>query len=337
MTRPLDFLVPDPQGLTERIRTIPHVRHVSPRIHFSGLLSTGDTSVSFIGVGLDPAVEEQRQSIHIEAGRMLSGETYEVLLGKGLARSMKLKPGDSVVLVASTQQGGINAADAQVVGTFGTADKAFDDRAVRLPIRLAQTILRTEGVESLTVFLDGTEHTDETKRVLGASLPEAKDLDIKAWHELEEADQIAKLAAVYQGIFGVVRLIIFLVVTLGIMNTLNMAVYERIGEIGTLRAVGLQRGQVAGLFLAEGALLGILGGVIGCVLGAILAAIISKIGIPMPTPPNTTIQWIARIAVSWSVLWPAGLLAFATAAVSSVLPARKAAGLEIAESLRHNI
>jgi putative ABC transport system permease protein len=126
-------------------------------------------------------------------------------------------------------------------------------------------------------------------------------------------------------------------VILGIFNTMNMSVMERVGEIGTMMALGTTRTWVLKMFIAEGAVLGAVGGLLGTAVGAGLAMVISYIGIPMPLPPGTTLPWTAEISVDPGHLIFGFFLALGSSVVSSAFPAFKAARLEIAAALRRNI
>jgi mevalonate pyrophosphate decarboxylase len=114
-------------------------RYVAPRLGLAGLVSTGDTTLSFVGEGLDPVAEQPlRHTTQVFRGDFLSSEApYEVIMGKGLAKSMGISLGASLVLMTNTRRGAINASDVTLRGIFGTADKSFDDHVIRMPLVLA--------------------------------------------------------------------------------------------------------------------------------------------------------------------------------------------------------
>jgi putative ABC transport system permease protein len=337
---PFDYTISQPGALLERLKSVEHISYVAPRLAVAGLLSNGDSTVSFLGEGVDPLIEtSERSGVKVQVGASFDKKDgYQALLGKGLAKALSAKPGDSLVIVANTKRGAMNAADVTVQGIFTTANKAFDDGVARLPLAVVQKLLRIDDVQMLLIFLDKTENTDAVKKALQdifqkAGLP----YEVKAWYELEEADFILKVVAFYQRIFLVMKIIMLIVVTLSIVNTMNMAVLERIGEIGTMMALGTNRQRIVSLFLLEGLFLGMCGGFLGCAGGYTLALLISHVGISMPSPPGTTIQWIAHIAIVPGVFGFAFLMAAGTALLSAVAPAIKASRLDIAEGLRHNI
>jgi putative ABC transport system permease protein len=304
------------------------------------LIGNGDATLPFVMQAFDPSLENRfrNTSTMVDGHFIEPGKPFDVMLGEGLARTLGLRPGGTPVLLGNTQRGGINAMDVSVTGIFRTVSKDFDDAGIRAPIQLAQKMLRVDGAQMMIVFLDDTRRTNAVKQsLLGVLGGEKGGYEVQAWYQLPEAKQISDLENVYRSIYGVMKVVLFLFVILSIINTMNMAVLERIGEIGTLMALGTQRRGILKLFLVEGIILGLWGGVAGCLFGSAAAWVISAIGIHMPTPPGTTINWIAHIAVTPRILGSAFCMAIATSLISSVLPALKASRLDVAEALRHNI
>jgi putative ABC transport system permease protein len=135
--------------------------------------------------------------------------------------------------------------------------------------------------------------------------------------------------------FLILKIVIAIIVILSIFNTMNMAVLERVNEIGTIMALGTKKRGVLKLFLCEGIALGIIGGIIGVILGIIVTKFISSVGIVMPPAPGITFTWLSRPMIVPSAIVFAFVLSFITAVVSSLYPAYKASRLEIADALRH--
>ena len=125
-------------------------------------------------------------------------------------------------------------------------------------------------------------------------------------------------------------------VLLSVANSVNMSIFNRVGEFGTMMALGNRSSQIFRLVVVENALLGLIGSGLGLALGVVLAFLISAVGIEMPPPPNANVGYNAQILVVPSVLlvsWCIGI--FATVA-AAVLPARHVSRMQIAEALRQN-
>lgn len=335
---PYRFILPANHAAQKMIEAEPGVRLVAPRLKLTGLISHGETSVSFVADGVDPAKEAQlSRALRIKAGRDLTAASdREAILGHGLARNLGVGPGDTVALVTSTESGGINAVEVKVAGLFITPSQAYDDVALRLPIGAARALMATQGAHMWLVLLDDTDTTDQHLERLRTRHPAAKSrLEFTPWYD--HADFYNKTVQLFSSQMNVLRLIIGFIIVLSISNMLIMNVLERTGEIGTLLAVGFRRKKILRLFAIEGGLLGLAGGLIGVVAGYGLAELISAVGIPMPPPPGMEEGFTAEIRVTWVVLASAFVLAFATTALAGLYPAWKASRLQIVEALRQNV
>lgn len=335
---PFAYLLPERSSVREEISRSPHVRSVAPRLQFSGLASRGDTTLSFIGEGIDPAAEAalNRGTVITSGSDLQPGDARGMVLGQGLAQNLGANVGDLVVLVANTPSGGINAIEGIVRGTFSTVSKSYDDAALRLPLASAQQLLRVSGAHNWIVVLDDTAQTDAVLRELRARYAQAggnTKLAFVPWYEL--ADFYNKTVSLFSKQVGVVKLIIAIIIVLSISNTLTMSVLERTSEIGTAMALGTTRAAILRQFLGEGLALGVIGGAVGLVLGVLLAQLISAIGIPMPPPPGMARGFTGAIRITPQLALDAWLLAIVTTLGASLYPAWRAARLEIVDALRH--
>lgn len=241
--------------------------------------------------------------------------------------------GDKVVLVANTQRGGVNAVEVVVKGTFSTVKKAYDDVALRLPLKTAQHLLRVQGTHRWVVLLDRTENTGEVVNALKQQF-DPKKLEIVAWTQL--ADFYNKTVTLFSRQVTVMKLIIAAIIVLSISNTMMMSVMERTGDVGTSMALGNSRRDLLTQFLGEGLILGMAGAILGVIMGIALASVISFIGIPMPPPPGATEGFTARIRVTPALTAQALVLAVITTLIASAYPAWKASRMIIVDALRHN-
>ena len=332
---PYAFLLPEKSAEQSLVERMPGFRSLAPRLAFSGLISHGDTTIAFIGDGVDPVNEKPVSSqVNIMSGRDLeTADEAAVILGEGLARSMGVAPGDDVVLLATAASGSPSAIEVKVAGTFATTTKEYDDSALRLPIQAARKLMKVKGATSWVVLLDETERTAEASRYLSEKLPGDK-FEIVPWTAL--ADFYNKTVVLFSRQVSVVKFIIGLIIVLTISNTQMMSVLERTTEIGTSLAIGVRRRALMRMFVAEGALIGAVGGVLGLLLGFVLAQAISAIGIPMPPPPGMARGFLGEIRILPQLAADALLLAVFTTFAASLLPAWKASRMIIVDALRRN-
>lgn len=332
---PEKYLMEAPGAIRQRIGEETEVRQVMARLNFSGLLNNGRSDLPVIGEGVEPDLESDLgNSIILTAGRELTGsDTFGILLGKGLAQALRLRPGDPVTLLVNTLDGALNSLDFEVIGVFQSYSNDFDARAVRIPLPAAQELLGTSAVNALVITLWRTEDTGLVANRLEPLLA-ASGLEIRTWVELN--DFYEKTVALYKGQFGVLQWIILIMVLLSVANSVNMSIFERIGEFGTMMALGNRSSHVFRLVICENFFLGLIGSSLGVGLGILLAVGISAIGIPMPPPPNADLEYIAQIQLVPSVLLLAFAIGWIATVLAAILPARHVAHVPVVEALRQN-
>lgn len=332
---PYSFLLPAGSNELKKLKETSNVASVAQRLAFSGLLSHGDATVSFIGEGIEPTHELViSDQIHIRSGSNLTkSDERSVLVGEGLAKNLGIKTGDMVVLLVTAANGTPNAVEVKVAGTFFTAAKEFDDTALRLPMDISRKLMRVQGATSWVLLLDNTEHTAQVAAALRSTLPKA-DFQVIPWNDL--ADFYNKTVLLFGKQINLMKMIIAAIIILTISNTQTMSVLERTTEIGTIMAIGSRRADVLGMFLIEGVLIGAVGGLLGIVVGYGIAEALSTIGIPMPPPPGMDTGFTAAITVTPKLALDALLLAFLTTLLASVFPAWKASRMNVVDALRCN-
>src|SRR2546422_4122578 len=287
---PFDYLIADYPALRDELRRLPHVKTVTARLGFSGLVSTGDTTTAFVGSGVVPEGEMDLSALAVivDGKELATREPRGITLGVGLARAFGVKPGDDLMLLTTTKAGAINALAVKVRGIWESGEKAYDDRFLKAPIPEIQRLLDNEGeVQSIVVLLDKTETTAVVRDRMAALLKEhGFDLELKTWEDL--ALRYHQVRQLFTNVFRVMTLIVSVIVVLGIANTMLMAIFERTREIGTVMALGTRRRGVISMFVLEGLTLGVIGGLVGVILGVLLARAISAGCIQLPPPPVST-------------------------------------------------
>ena len=333
---PYRYLIDRPGEIAGSLADITQVADILQRVKFSGLANNGRADLPIIGEGVQPAKEMRLgTSFSIISGRQITEEdAYGILLGAGVSRALQLNPGDYVTLLVTTADGALNSLEFEVIGVFRTFSRDYDNRAVRIPLEVAQDLVGTLGAHALVLSLNRTEDTDRVAGMLRGKLP-LQELEIKTWYEL--ADFYTKTVALYKTQFGVLQLIILLMVLLSVANSVNMAVSERAGEFGTLMALGDTRLDIFLQVIKENFLLGVLGAGLGIGLAAAIAWAVSGVGIAMPPPPNSDVGYTAHIRLVPEVIATAYAVGAMATVIASLLPAWRVSGLPVAEALRQNI
>ena len=331
---PLQHGLDDVAALRTQLLADPAVRQVLPRVEFSGLISNGDKSTVMMATGVEPDSEFAVKGpfLTITAGHVLASDSQdaEIMLGEGLARSLKATPGSSLTLLASTTEGAMNALDVRVKGIFSTGVPDIDKRLVYTDIATAQKLLVTQRVSSLGIFLDRMESTGPAQQRLAAQFPQ---LTVQSW--MDQAFFYKSVRALYNRIFGALGLIIGVIVVFVVTNAMAMAIIERTREIGTLRALGTLPSQLLRTLALEGMVLGGVGALAGAALSLGISLLLYVVPVNMPPPPGRSVGYPLNISID-PLLVAATLAAMVLLTMlASSWVARKTVHLPVVDALAH--
>jgi putative ABC transport system permease protein len=333
---PNEFLISDPAPVLREVAAAPGVRDAFARIGFTGLAVNGRADLSILGEGIEADREAAfGTALNIVAGRQLTDrDDFGAVIGAGVAEALQLGPGDRMVLLVSTAQGALNSLDFEVVGVFRTLSKDFDDHAVRMGIGAARELVDSRGASVIVVGLQQTSDTQVVASALSTKLNGAG-YEIRTWEELN--DFYRKAVTLYDRQFGVLQLIVLVMVVLSVANSVNMSLFERIAEFGTVRALGRRSRDVFRMVMLESALLACAGAAVGVGVGIALAQLVSLVGIPMPPPPNANVGYTARILVIPEVVAMALFVGIGATLAASFLPGFRLARMPVADALRRSV
>ena len=334
---PEKYLIADPAALRRSLAAMPEIRVLASRLNFSGLLNNGRADLSIVGEGVEPAAEALIGSrLQLVAGRQLEGrDRYGMVLGEGLARALKLKPGERATLLANTPEGALNSVELEVVGVFRSFSKDYDAHALRLPLTAAQELLGSAGANAVVALLARTEDTEALAARLQQGFAADADLEVKTWVQLNEFYR--STVELYQRQFGVLQGIVTIMVLLSVANSVNMSIFERVGEFGTMMAIGNRGARVRRLLLLENLLLGLSGACLGALAGAAAALGLSALGIAMPPLPGTEIGYTAQIRLAPGQIATAAAIGLGATVLAAILPARRVSRLAVVDALRQNL
>lgn len=317
----------------------PKIKAITGQIEFSGIISQYDKGVStyFTGVGIEPEMSLTLGSLdRIVSGSDLSRiEPQTIIIGSGISSALSASYDDWVDILAVNAEGGQNATSMQVRGVFKSGIKEYDDTTIKMPLKAAQRLLQTEDISKIIILLNDTNDTHPVLTRINTLIKEHHlPLEARSWEDL--AIFYHQVVNLFQGIFLFIKAIVSVIVVFMIGNTLMMNVVERTREIATLRALGLTKIYISRLFVLEGVIIGIVGAIFSVVFGITLASIININGIPMPPAPGYSQGFLAFVLwdQDYNLFWFSCALPLVTAVIASIIPARRAANLVIAEAFR---
>jgi putative ABC transport system permease protein len=322
------------------------------------------TSMDLVLVGVDVANEPAFQRVlRLEEGRIEDlAQPNTVLLFEGQARRLKVRLNDVLTLSAPTDRGVNNTVDVRVaavarnVGLLSAFSAFIQADTLR---QLYGINARTTG--AIHLYLTDPGDAPAVASRLRAELsragfrvmePEAQPYWMKLMQTVpgqdwtgqkldvstadEEMGQFKQFMLGLRIVSALLGLILMVVVVIGILNTLAIAIRERTREIGTLRAIGMQRSKVLWLFVLETALLGLVGCGSGALLASGIAAALNAAGVALPEAAQIFLaqETLHFLLAPRAIATNVALFAAITVA-ASILPALRAARLRPVTAMHH--
>lgn len=332
------ILIPDYRELAAEVMKTPHVRAVMPRVAMGGLMGKDDKSTTFFGFASDLATLTTvlpDYGKNLVAGQLLSADDPDgVLVGRALAKSLKSNIGDELVLLSKTAQGEDSNALVHVRGvvTF-PPDEVLEQSLVltTLGSMLKDNLLDIgNGATQLVVRIDDTKNVPAVEAELNRYF-EASGMPwrVAPWYENEV---YSRTVGMFDGIGRLISIILILMVGVVTSNALLMTFFERIREIGTLRAIGMDKRAVYLLLYTESAMVGLGGALLGLACGAALVLLGRTIGIPIGGIVNQEVHPVLN-AASLMVAVAAPMICIIIAAL---IPIRAATRISVIASLNYH-
>ncbi len=241
-------------------------------------------------------------------------------------------------LLAATAAGAPNVVSLFVSRAEPQGARELDDNLVVMNFALAQKLLYGRGEQKATGIVVQLRRTEDLRpaRARLNALFKQRGLDLEVRDFSEREPFYKQAVGMFSAILLFIALVMGVIVVFTVVNTMSMTVMERTSEIGTVRALGSRRAGVRGLFVIEGAALGIIGATLGILAGQALALLFNHSG-AMWTPPGqaTPIPLQVMTSGAGQLLFVAWLALVAIAALASLIPANRAARLQIVDALRH--
>ncbi|HYM03083.1 MAG TPA: FtsX-like permease family protein, partial [Stellaceae bacterium] len=240
-------------------------------------------------------------------------------------------------LLAATAGGAPNVLSLYVGEAERQGVKELDDSFIAMHIDLAQQLLYGRGEHKTVGIVVQLHRTEDMKaaRARMNALFKDKGLELEVRDFAELQPQYNQVIGLFGAIFSFIAVIMGVIVLFTVVNTMSMSVMERTNEIGTARAMGVRRWGIRRQFLLEGWMLGAIGSTLGLIAAAVLGFLINHAGLTW-TPPGQAAAVPLRLLVSGGPLllgtW-IGLVIMAT--IASMVPANRAAKMQVVDALRH--
>lgn len=279
-TLDVDLTIADPDGVVRKLEASPIVKHYTRRVMTFAMIDSPANNEGVTLVGIDPATEPAMSQIDevIVEGQYLGHGEREIVIGSKLAELLEVELGDRVVLTASQAHTGDLAQELfRVSGIYHFNVKEMDRSMAFIPIDRARKMLGLgNDIHEIAIsFTDPAYARDNTLPLWGEL--SAGGNEAVGWPTL--LPQLDAAMALSSFSILIVAIILFAVVSLGIINTLFMSLYERMFEFGVLRAIGTRPLAVFRLVLSEAGALSLVSIVIGLLMSAFFLVLVAKTGI----------------------------------------------------------
>jgi lipoprotein-releasing system permease protein len=337
----------DPPALQQKLTQHPQVLASAPFVLSQVLLAQGEDMRGAVVRGIDPAQEvlvtDAVALMRPEVLSQLQADSFGVVLGSELARALGVKVGERITLVAPGGQvtpAGVvpRLKQLTVVGLLDSGHFEYDASLALLHIEDAQRIFRLEGPNGLRVKLKDAQLARQVAAELSPLLGD--DVMVRDWTRANRSWFAA--VQIEKRMMFIILTLIVAVAAFNLVSTLVMTVTDKRADIAILRTLGASPASIMGIFVVQGALVGVIGTLSGLGLGLLVAF---NIGSIVPAIENALgasflpkdIYLISRMPSDpqWADIGPVVIIALVLALVATLYPSWRASRIDPAEALRH--
>ncbi len=349
----IEIFAPNGAALTDVALTLrearanPQVVGAAPFIGTQALLARGEDMKGVIVRGIDPAHEHEVTDLAVNLrntalARLIPGE-FGVVLGRDLALMLGVREGDKVTLVAPSGQvtpAGVvpRLKQMTVVGTFDSGHYEYDSALVMLHLDDAARIFRLEGPTGVRLKLRDLHQARDVATQLAASL--SGELLIRDWTR-QNRNWFAAVQLEKRMMFIILTLIVA-VAAFNLVSTLVMTVTDKRADIAILRTLGASPKSIMGIFVVQGAMVGVIGTLAGLLLGLGVAFNIDRIVPALERlfhasflPRDIYLISAMPSEPLASDIVPIALISLVLAFVATIYPSWRASRVNPAEALRY--
>ena len=276
------YTMPDGIAVAKALRDSTGNPAIAARGSAFALASSEDRSFGIQILGVQPQFEPAVSTLPglIDQGRYLqSSDAAEIVIGKVLARNLKIGVGDEITFLGSGRDDSFAAGIATVVGIINSGITDVDRAIAEIPLNYFQSIFAMEeDVHSIVVKVDDLDKVAPLKKQIQSQLGDSS-LTVLDWNQLQPGLGQAIQADMFSSFLTYAVLVVL--VAFSVLNTQLMSILERTREFGVMTALGVRPGQLGRLVLLETAIMSSLGLLLGCVAGGVLTAYLAHTGISL--------------------------------------------------------
>ncbi len=328
---PVDEIVVNSDELIPLLKAMPEVKAVEERIQFGLILGKGENSAAAMGIGTDLLHTQLGLQAKLTNGKLEESGLY---LGRELAKSLGANLGDEILLATQTASGGLNGIKLQVKGILAFNVGRMDKKVFMVGAQDAKKLLKIQkGTTALYVYTHDIDQTDPlVQKIKPLLAPGTVAQSFK-----EQMGTFYQMFEMIKYFFALFVMGILFLASFVMINTMMMAIFERMHEIGTLKAMGMKDSDLFINFTLEGSILGMIGGVLGTLVGAVWVLLMSQNGLDLSSAMSTTdfpIDFIVKPKIQIGNIITTLILSIITPAIAAMIPAKYARKLTPVDALR---
>lgn len=271
------YVIKDGDEILKKLANDSRVKSISSRIITTGMAMSArsSTSIKLIGIDVEDEDKTTKLSESLTSGTYFTGtKNIPVVVGEKFADKIKLGLKKKPVIQFQDVHGNIVSQKVKIVGIYKTNNSMFDQTHVFLRRDdLRQFLGMGEGYNEIAILLNQSTDLEAVKD----ELQKGTKSKVESWKE--SIPELALAIDSFDKAMFIIVLIIFLAVAFGIINTMLMAVLERVREIGMLMAIGMNKVRIFGMFMLETIFLSLVGAPLGLLIGWALVAHFGNVGI----------------------------------------------------------
>jgi len=313
------------------------------RIKFGAMLSNYEQTTNIRLTAVNPQMENKASPALVERIIDFSGKADafvkpgELIVPENLAKGLKLKIDQEVVLVANNKDGSVNGMSFTIAGVMtGLTGPSGRDGYIHLDD--AKELLRISGSEinEIAIRLKDGDNLKNVNKALNQKLQSITgkgDKPVFELHTWAQLSPFSTIATIVDLLIYIVKIVLISIVLISILNVMMMSVFERVSEIGTISAIGTLPSKILWLFVTEGFLLGLISAVVGSIISVLSLYFINLAEFHFSFGRMKDI--LLTVSISAGELVTVSIIVIVISIVSSFQPAYKASKMEPVDALRH--
>lgn len=286
---PLGLSIPNYKNIIKNIISKDSSVEITPSISAGAVVSKGDKSLNMLCTGIQPYSDRENKNVftsyRVYKNAVLDGRFFlnnndtGIIISSYTALNLGCRLNDRIILFTADSYGSFNAVELKIIGIFQTGYIDKDENICIADLKSIQKLVGLEGrATEISLFFDDIKKAGTFKESYREIIKD-NNLEFYSWKDLLGGMlSIIEFGKIFQLI---IYLIFIVIASVGITNTVLISIFDRIRDIGTLRAIGYTKHDIDAIILSETFVLGIIGSATGTLIGGILIYYLSVAGIPI--------------------------------------------------------